>query len=192
MQIRLILDMDDVMANFTEAACRVHKLSRAELEIKRIRGKWGMAEALGMSAKAFWEPINELGDEFWAKIHPTPYLESIVELAYNYDSKWLIASSPPPKPGDVGASYNGKIRWLERWLMSADKLEFLRRKYMFASSPGAVLIDDREENIRDFVKHGGVGIIFPHESNSLYAQANNPIPYVSRRLEETRQLFNRE
>lgn len=182
MGLRLLVDMDDVLVDFTNAACKVHGFTRAELEARRKPGNWGMAAALGMSENEFWKPINELGESFWENLEPTQYMKSLAWLVYQYDTDWIIVSAPPPKPGNVGAAYNGKIKWLEKHLGSSSKLEFVGRKHLLAGLPGTVLIDDKEENIEAVQNHGGVGIIYPHESNSLFIYAGDPLQYVDHML----------
>lgn len=183
--MRIFLDVDDVLADFTGAACRLHGVSRADLESARVPGTWSIVETLAqirqqpMTQEDFWHPIHVQGAEFWANLEILPWMDALVKTVRAATDDWHLVTAP----STCSTSYNGKIRWIRRHFGSQfDRFSIHPHKHLYAQ-PGSVLIDDRESTVERFRQHGGVGIVFPSTGNSLYSEAANPVSYVRRQLE---------
>jgi 5'(3')-deoxyribonucleotidase len=172
----ILCDLDGVLADFNAGAAEVHGWTLARLYEKWPPGIWEMTAALGLSDEdEFWEPIDQAGEAFWLGLQPLPwartlyaYLESIAEVH--------VATAP----SRCDSCYSGKVKWLKRFFgRNFTQFVITPHKHIFAQ-PGALLIDDRELNINQFVQHGGDGIIFPARCNGLYNWANNPVAYLQR------------
>jgi hypothetical protein len=175
--LTILLDMDEVLTDFVGAALREHGWTRHQLEKVWQPGIWSIVEPMEMTQEQFWKPIRAAGIDFWAGMKPTPWAEEMLGLMRKCD--WMIVSSP----SKCAAAGTGKIRWIKHHLgedfedysITPCKLRYARPDY--------VLIDDREETVKAFVKAGGRGIVFPSRHNSLHS-CPNPVQYVRYRLDQ--------
>lgn len=187
---RILVDMDEVLCDFVEEACRMHGVSREQMERNRPEGHWSIQGAIGtvlereLSEPEFWRPITMAGEAFWATLGPLPWLAQLTRIVREASTDWHIITAP----GECRTSYNGKVRWLkEKFGATFTQFAITPHKEIFAQ-PGVVLIDDREENIERFKAAGGSGILFPTKGNGLHGQAADPIPYVQQQLKERGRL----
>jgi len=100
----------------------------------------------------FWTPINNAGIDFWVEME---WL-SDGKILWNYIEKYtpIILSAPSNRD----ESRVGKQMWVKQELPGVHLyLRYAKHKIDFAE-PNAVLIDDRIENIENWVNAGGIGI----------------------------------
>ena len=175
----VLVDLDEVIADFTGAALAVHGWTREELEQCREPGSWSIVNPMRLTLTEFWKPIRAKGEEFWMNIELLPWAHDLILLLTDGGYDWHIVTSPDEHVG----SYTGKIKWLHKhfgWRLNRCWLN--SHKHLLAK-PGRILIDDREENIKAFEEHGGDGIIFPSMGNCIHRAAHNPVPHVAKLLE---------
>lgn len=180
----IILDMDEVICDFTGGALGLHGYSWADFEpggrLASWCGAWGLDAILGLSEEAFWQPINNAGQEFWQSLDLLPWTNELLDMLEPCD--WFIATSPAKHV----SSHIGKVLWLEEHLpQHRDRAFIARHKHKLAHQGNVlnVLIDDRPQNIATFQQHGGYGILFPSYCNCLYLQRKDPLRYVAQQLE---------
>lgn len=156
------IDMDDVLADFVGAVCRLHNRDRMETEeARKESGIWDLGRIWGMSAAEVWAPIKEQGEEFWVGLDvlpwATPFLTWLREFVVDTPGcKMYVLSSP----GRDLHNYTGKLRWLrERLYFDYSQCLLTSHKHLLAK-PGAILIDDKWENVRNFQNNGGFGFHF--------------------------------
>ncbi|MCK9568818.1 hypothetical protein M0R72_07755 [Candidatus Pacearchaeota archaeon] len=179
--LTVLLDMDEVITDFVGAALREHGWTRHRLEKVWTPGTWSIVEPMEMTQQQFWAPIKAAGTDFWAYMNPTPWAEKILGLMSKYD--WMIVTSP----SKCAAAGTGKIRWIKQQLGEDFEDYVITPCKSRLARPDYVLIDDREETVKNFVKAGGRGIVFPSRHNFLH-ECSDPVQYVKYRLEqETRQ-----
>lgn len=130
--------MDGVLCDFERA---YRELTSIDLEGKHLDGK------------SFWAPINKAGVKFWSEMN---WMEDGREL-WNYIEQYKPKLLSAPSFED--SSRVGKHEWVERELYGVPLLlRSAKHKKDFAE-PNAILIDDREDNINDWVESGGIGIL---------------------------------
>lgn len=187
--MRLFLDMDDVLCDFTGAACRAWGLTPEQAAFIELRDEWSMVSAVSralgrpagkpLAEPEFWQPIRGRAD-FWAGLEPLPWFADMIGLANELTDDWHVVTSPINCPG----CYGGKAEWLRRHLGpgAEDRLVLTRNKSLLAR-PGSVLVDDRPDTVRDFVKAGGsAALIFPRGYNGMRAFASDPVKKVAQTL----------
>jgi len=184
---RIILDMDEVITDFVGAACRAWGTTTEEVVKNWEPGKWDMTGPVGKTVRGtplteqeFWDKIN--GDtKFWSRMDETSFIGEILNLSYKVvNTNWHIVSSPSHCP----TCYNGKVKWLkEKFGYDFNRFALTPHKEIFAQ-PGVLLIDDRDSNIENFIKHGGAGIVFPAHHNSKHESKQDPVLYVYEQLKE--------
>jgi len=169
---RILLDMDEVITDFTGGACRVHGWTRQELEAERSPGEWDITKPMGITQDEFWAPINAAGSDFWFGLQPLPWIYDVLHMMDSLTDKWFILSSP----AWGSASYIGKVLWLKRFFgHKFDRFCITPHKYLLAKE-GALLIDDSPHNVETFRSAGGRALLFPSRGNDLYRWADDPVP----------------
>lgn len=90
-----------------------------------------------------------------------------------------IATAPTKSPECLA----GKLEWIHRHMPEWMHWQYAITpcKHLFAR-PGALLIDDLEDNLQRFQAAGGEGILVPRPWNSLYGQ--DPFEAVEEQLEK--------
>jgi hypothetical protein len=123
------------------------------------------------------------GSSFFSEIPVFDNTYLVLDIVDYYSKgNWSILSTP--LEGDFENSVKHKDIWLDRVLEQAG-IETIRtrnrfythKKWEFAE-PNTVLIDDRPQNINDFIKAGGLGIRF---------QANES--YLSKLVQKLEKLY---
>lgn len=142
---QIFCDMDGVLTDFESA-------------YERVSGRKINDE---VSSREFWEPINKAGLSFWT------------ELKWMSDGKqlWNYIKKHKPKilsaPSRSEDSVVGKKQWVKRELPTSELiLRSARNKKEFAS-PTTILIDDKQENIQDWIDAGGIGILHVNTKNTI-------------------------
>lgn len=183
----IFCDMDEVLSDFVGGACKVHGITREELESKRPPGTWAIEQFIGLTTEEFWKPINALGERFWTELEPLPWCVPFFSSLQEYGEHVVILSSPSDHPGCL----SGKAIWLRKMLgPNIDFCPFRYKHYLAGSK--RILIDDRAENVDKWSSgsnNRGIGIVFPSQGNLFYKSANNPLPTVYRCLELDRQMY---
>ncbi|MDE1766587.1 MAG: hypothetical protein KGI27_10015 [Thaumarchaeota archaeon] len=184
------IDQDGVLADFNKGAHEAHGRPDAYTSgDPKALGEFNIEKIWGISPEEFWEPIRANPD-FWFTLDEMPEAKGIIENAKNTFglANCCVLTSPDfEDPHCVP----GKHYWLQHHFpeffgpkaktYTAGQLLFGSDKY-FVSGSGRVLIDDRDKNIREFQKHGGVGIRVPRLWNQEWASASHTLDIVKERI----------
>jgi len=109
----------------------------------------------------FYEPINKAGYNFWINLQWTKDGKKLWNYIKKYDPELL--SSPTKKDESI----IGKIDWVKRELPGVHLiLRSSKNKKDFAKKD-TILIDDRPENIEQWINHGGIGILHSSTENTI-------------------------
>ncbi len=155
------VDMDGVLTDFVAGALAAHDKTLPPDQVA-----WDFNEQIGLTAEEFWRP---LGYVFWAELGWThegkDLLASIERL---FGDNVIIVSTPSKGIG----SADGKIAWLEQHLPRyARKYALCPPKYMLAH-PNAILIDDSDANVQNFVARGKA-LLIPRPWNRRRAEVDS-------------------
>lgn len=150
------IDLDGVLVDFVEGAFKHHHINIPWPDIK-----WDFVKQAGIHPEDFWNP---LGLSFWANLQPTAEFPAIIAAAERkFGPENIFICSSPCKTSGCTA---GKAMWVESHLPDySGRLILTGRKSVF-SGPNRVLIDDRMENIYDWVGAGGIGLLVPRPWNT--------------------------
>lgn len=167
----IFLDMDGVLCDFVTHALRLH--GREYVESEWPSGVYEMKDAIGVQDIEFWQPINNIGADWWAELPVFPWAAELVEFCESMGDVGIATS-----PNRDGASAAGKTAWmwkhfprLARRMMIGPCKEWLARS-------GTVLIDDSDEKCRKFGAAGGRAIVFPQPWNSSYGVTADRVKYI--------------
>ena len=153
---RVFCDLDGVLVDFergfVELPENTEKLTPAEYEKKN--GK-----------NSIWKIIDKHGEDFWVNLYWTRDGRELWDYIKRY--KPIILSAPSRHPGCIA----GKTKWIKQNLgikgevvtksedfTSDSRIILDRLKYKYAKSANDILIDDTEEKLKGWTKHGGTGI----------------------------------
>lgn len=158
--MKIVLDVDEVLADFTGEVAELFGLDREEFHLQRKAslengGSWYMESLLSrmvgeeIDQSDIWASIAQYpGDgeiEFWHSLEWKPRAKEIIEIVERSDANFHIATSPGRSPESV----IGKTLWLADAFPNvkdlSGKATIIRDKWRLAS-PGRVLIDDRRKN----------------------------------------------
>lgn len=171
---RILLDIDGVLADFVGGALRLfHRLDALEAWPP---GEWEVARVIGVADEDFWATVDHGGEDFWARLEPTPWAAGFVELCEGVcPGRVSLLSSPSRDPYSAA----GKIQWIRSHFPQFEQ------RYIFApaekellAAPGRLLIDDNDGNCERFAAAGGDAIVFPQPWNRIGA-VPDPVGYVA-------------
>lgn len=196
--MRILLDIDCVLADFVKGACRAHGLTVADVMPHWPVGRYDMPLAVGAALgrddwgdRDFWGPLDG-SRSFWADLDPLPWAaELVAEVSGMTEDWWLVTSQ-----SWCDECVPGKLAWCRKFLGTGaaefDRMIPTRHKYLLAQ-PRVVLVDDYDRNCERFEVDpkgrptGGRSIVFPAHHNSRHAFKTNPYHHV---LRELRYLVN--
>lgn len=156
-EIKLFLDMDGVLTDFT-AAC------------ERLGGN--MMFLYSNDRELFWKKITSAGIEFWSEMSWMPGGQELHSFLRSSGLCPTILSALPG-PERKKALFNareGKIKWLRKELGSSyaeAAILCYRPEKALQSGISRVLIDDNSENIREWKEAGGIGILHKNTSRTI-------------------------
>jgi len=176
---RLFLDMDGVIADFVGAALRTHN-AIGLYEKGRAQNCDDIAKLLGISQKDFWGKLDE-DPQFWYSLRPTHDAEQLVEFAEDLVGREHVAILTSPAQSEHCVP--GKRAFIARHFPQfSQRIIFCpSATKCFVAGPQRVLVDDKESNVEEFRRAGGIGVLVPREWNRLYRKSPQ---FVLRSMEE--------
>jgi hypothetical protein len=141
MDYKIFLDMDGVLVNFDE-------------QFKELTGEYPKQYEQTHTPDEFWGEIDGAGVGFWRGMKWMPGGQELYNRASQFDH--VLLSSPSRSE----TSKIGKRLW--RRDKTPDTKLILARSYNKKNyaAPNHILIDDREDNIQQWVSAGGIGILY--------------------------------
>lgn len=171
----VFLDLDGVLVDFVGGALRAHGKPASCL----IPGKWHVEVGMGLSPEAFWAKCR--GHRFWSTLDWTSDGKYVLNLVSRHlpVPLWLLTSH-----SDDDGACSGKYAWLCRELNCLRRRAILCPDKRAVSRPGALLIDDSDDNVEMWCAMGGEAILLPRFWNSRHEAAHYALEYLETRLTE--------
>lgn len=110
---------------------------------------------LDMSWEDFHKKIFDAGEELWTYMDPIEEGVKLIRDFLKMNDNGLVLSSPIEGPN----SASGKVKWLNKHIPELGQRYILTHNKEFISAPGRVLIDDYGQNIIEWEKYGGKGLL---------------------------------
>ena len=145
----LYCDMDGVLADFET---RFEQYSDG-LTTDEYRDEFGIS--------AFWELVNGEGVGFWVGI---PWMSDGKAL-FDYIKPNLF--SLLSAPSSENSSRLGKRLWVKNKIPGTKLILASAKNKQNYSEEGAILIDDREDTIREWDSRGGIGILHTSAGSTI-------------------------
>lgn len=174
----ILLDMDEVIANFTVAAVRAH--GREDLLATWPRGEYAISKVLGISPEELWSKLNR--EEFWAReVQPYPGAKRFVQYLKGMGYRIHVVTVAG---GDIGVCTAGKLQFLkDHFNIPSDVVDVFTSSSdkLCRAHAGSILIDDNRRTCELFWQNHYQAVEFPaihsdhpefislYEVNYLYA-----------------------
>ena len=156
---KIYLDMDGVLVDF----------DRGCLELCGMKASSQDGERDPHYDDLMWDAIRKI-DRFYEKLELMPGAKEMFGRIWDRygDRCEILTGIPKPERGILTAGED-KIRWMRRMLSEDVKINIVQRREKLKSCDGSetVLVDDREDTIRDWVKKGGTGILHVSAEETL-------------------------
>jgi hypothetical protein len=180
----IFLDQDGVTDDFVGGACKVHGRQSPYFGGGNT-GVFEMISAWGMTKEQFWAPIDAMGEAFWLGLEKTPEADDIVGAAIDVAGKDGVAFLTAPS--DDPSCVPGKRNRTAKNFPGIPVIFANAKDKRFLAGPGRYLFDDKDSNVSDFAKAGGVGITVPRPWNALHGRAC--WPHVKHAFDAIKQLY---
>ena len=142
-------DMDGVLVDFNERFKRFSKgIPPTEYEQKFGKDK-------------FWELVDGIGVRFWVGMNWMSDGKQLWDYIKKYNPTLLSS------PSRADHSKMGKRIWRQRNLPTTKLVLAQARNKQNYANPDSILIDDRESNIDQWIKAGGIGILHTDTASTL-------------------------
>jgi hypothetical protein len=149
-------DMDGCIVDFDSRYEHFTGRSPQEMDAYLMK-QYGKEKAKEM----FWEPVNELGPEFWAEMEWMPDGKYL----WNYIKKYnpVVLSAPSRSK----TSSQGKKMWMQKHLPGVELiLKQAHEKHEYAC-PECIIIDDRKSTIDQWNSSGGIAIFHSNAQTTI-------------------------
>lgn len=170
------LDMDGVIADFVGAICKAHGRPSPYTEASAM-GVFEIERLWGMTAREFWQPCNDDAG-FWYGLELMPDAEAIVtHVSRSFGPENVAILTSPSLDRDC---VPGKRAWIKKYFPQfAGSMIFTGAK-RFLAHEDAMLIDDRDKNVEDFIAAGGEAVLIPRPWNVLHsAPSLSALPFIT-------------
>lgn len=175
--MRILLDMDGVLADFVGGMCKVHRRQDPFI-IRDNHGIFDMASIWGINPRDFWKPTR--GSEFWAELRPMDGFEELVyycEDMVGIDNVCIVTS-----PSSDPTSVVGKVEWLNKHLPRYSRRAFFGSKKYFFACEQNILVDDWDYNVSKFCEYGGNAVLVPRLWNADHQLAERSLELTKARI----------
>ena len=158
---KIYVDLDGVLANFDSSLARIAGVSEDLLKTQRSSKLeyddyvWELAR----QEADFYLNLEFMNQEIWDAVK---------------DLNPTILTAVPKPHRNMSKAGPQKVAWVHKNLGPTVPVIVCQReqKQIYAGN-GKILIDDRESNIKDWKKNGGVGILHTEVENTLIEIAYN-------------------
>jgi hypothetical protein len=156
-QYQIYCDMDEVLTDFKSRYEHFTGMLPDEMEAELTK-QYGKEKAKAM----FWEKVDHLGTKFWTGI---PWMKD-GHMLWNYIKKYnpILLSSPSRSQTSV----EGKKLWVDKYLPGTELILRQANKKQEFAGPKNILIDDRADNIQQWIAKGGIGILHKSASDTIH------------------------
>jgi len=174
--MKVFLDLDSCIVDFNRGT---HRAFGKIYNPKTGPTQWNYYREWGITFEEFNAVCTT---EFWIGLDFMHDGLDIFDAVSNKfpDKDIYFLTAPMPNPG----SWPGKVEWVRRHFSTFWKrLIITQAPKSLLAKPDTLLVDDKDENIAEFVAAGGQGILVPRPWNELHGWANETLQVVKNSLE---------
>lgn len=173
------LDLDGVITDFVGGICRSFKKSNPySILLTRDYTFWNAWPEISTKM------VNTIcGTSFWANLKWAQDGHDILRavLSHFKPEQIYLVTRPMPNPN----SYTGKVLWVRRHLPEyCSRTIITQAPKSLLARPDTLLIDDKDENIDEFIAADGRGLLIPRPWNRVHFCADRTVQVVEKFLED--------
>lgn len=150
-------DMDGVLCDFVEGACRLCNVDHFEIKRNWPRNTYWLNKIPGLEKCI--ELAEAGGVEFWESLRPDPKALENFAICSSYANTFIVSD-----PHSFTWAVPGKKLWIKKWLGNFTQTIFTTEKVQLAA-PGRFLVDDYRVHLALWQERGGVSIRWPQPWN---------------------------
>lgn len=176
---RLFLDMDGVLVNWDKGCHELHGIPYrpgGKWPYKLGPDGWHFYRELGMTVPQLFRGQNR---DFWANLEWMPDGRKLLQIC---ESKFGRNITLLTSPYDNDGTVDGRKDWIKRHMPGYIHRVLIGDPKEACAHPDAVLVDDCEENIKNWQKMDGIGVMVPRPYNSLFKVRSIATDVVEARL----------
>lgn len=178
----IFLDLDGVLVDFVRGMNKALGLSP-----DLVANHWDWFKDAGFSFK---EVDNQCTLGFWMNL---PWMHDGKDILRLFDaSESCLATTCMPNR----ASALGKQLWVKAHMPAYSRRLIIfsckTPKKLFAASRQCLLVDDKNENVDEFIEAGGSAILVPRPWNRGYKDTMRTVEVVKTKLEEWRKEYQND
>jgi len=177
--MKVFLDMDEVLTDFNK---KVYEVFGIPYKYETLSENYNYFSEIGQTRESVSEKCNVA---FWKSIEwmhdGIDILCAVLNTFPARANEIYLLSVPMPNL----KSYEGKLLWVREHFPILEKRTIIMEtpKSLFAG-PDTLLIDDKDENIEEFVAAGGQGLLVPRPWNRAHFYADRTLDIVKQFLED--------
>ena len=155
---KIYLDMDGVLADFSKGVLELCGIAAEEKQDENPERDDMM-----------WEQIKKI-DHFYSKLDLMPGAREMFDSLYGrFGERCEILTGIPKARRGILYAAEDKTEWVKRLLSDTVVVNtvYKAEKKNFVKGNGSILIDDLEQNIREWREAGGTGILFKSAAQAM-------------------------
>lgn len=143
-------------------------------------GRYSLEDAFGVESHRIWDAILPESSEWWATLPATDEADQVLAIAGGVAPVRIVTSPRSPLTIRHHEAAGSTRLVAERYAAQVEILEWKGA----ISRPGLLLIDDSDDQVREWRKHGGRAVVMPRPWNSEHRHAADPIGRLRSQLRE--------
>lgn len=115
--------------------------------------------------------LEDFRPEWFLEAEPMPDLPELLHWAAKFKNKCSLTALPNRRRDKTLESMHAKMQWHHKHMPRGIPITFgphAHDKYLHCFGPRCILIDDNEQNIHQWIKAGGVGVLHTSAKESMY------------------------
>jgi cytidyltransferase-like protein len=146
-EYKIYCDMDGVIVDFEDG---YERLTGKDIKGNHVKGDGD-----------FWQPITDAGVKFWAGLKWMSDGKELWSYIKPYNPEILSA------PSREESSKIGKHVWIKNNIPGIKLILRSAERKQELAEPNAILIDDRKDNIEQWINAGGIGILHTSADDTI-------------------------
>jgi hypothetical protein len=162
--LRIMIDLDGVMCNWTKAACKACGLDYEELK-EELKKEDNVENHI--SEDEMWKKIDAKGEEYWTELELYPWANKLYKKLQEKSPYVCFLTSP----AENEISLSGKAKWVKKHFDNTTEFLIGKPKW-YCANKNTLLIDNSKKNTDKFDDFNGNTFLWPNSNKLLDGDIN--------------------